>query len=774
MLVYGDGDSDLDPFIRDRNGNLVCQDDGAGDVALFCGRTPRRTGPFTIRIVDCGAAHHDKLSARAMASRLIRLIAAAALAAASAAAQAEMRALVVGVTEYPTLTRRYQLEGPKNDVARLRELLLRRGFAPQHIAVLADGVPEATGLPTRVLILAGLDRLAKEAKRGDFVLLYFAGHGSQQPADRNTPEGREEADGLHEIFLPRDVGKWGEGGAAGSQTVHNAIVDHELRAAVDRITAAGAFVWGIFDACHSATLVRGGGETEGARFRYVDPTALGITAQEIADAGVRTRGAPQAEAPITAATAASGGGRSVFFYAAQTTELAPEYNLPVTVPSTQRRPYGLFGFVLAQALESGAPMTYRQLGQYVLTQYGARNERVTPLFSGTALDTPVLMQAGAAPVQQWPLKESSGKWTVPAGALNRLGEGALLAVLPGALSKDSEAVGYVKVTELNLTSSIVVAVAHAGKPALAKLPEGAQVRLAQAAAEYRLRVAVVPAPKTAAGALAQQAIYRLKREGVPGAQVEWLPTREGADLALRVDGERLLLLPPLAGTRGDVNPKDVASVPLRAGADAGNAALAHELAAALHGVARATNLMRIAADLSDPARARERLDVRIEIRSGGKTRPYAAGSVPVLRAGDKLLVNLRNLGNKSLDVTLLYADARFGVAALYPGRGESNRLEPGALAHEIEIDIDDSTTGIERLMTIAVEAEKHEERADFSFLQQPPLEQDGRTRGGPEPDAIQAFRDAGFAEHATRGGSRAPAAPTARTSMQVFAVRVTK
>jgi len=159
-----------------------------------------------------------------------------------APAHAELRALLVGVSSYPTLPERYRLEGPRNDVQRMRQVLRQRGFAADRIETLADGVPGAAS-PTRINILGALARMAEVVQPGDTVFVHFAGHGSQQPADRGTAAGRNESNGLHETFLPLDVGRW-DGTA---HTVTNAIVNFELRAAIDRITDRGAFVWGVFD-----------------------------------------------------------------------------------------------------------------------------------------------------------------------------------------------------------------------------------------------------------------------------------------------------------------------------------------------------------------------------------------------------------------------------------------------------------------------------------------------------------------------------------------------
>lgn len=56
VLVSGDGDSDLDLFIYDENGGLICTDDDATDDC-YCRWTPRWTGSFTIEIKNLGMAN---------------------------------------------------------------------------------------------------------------------------------------------------------------------------------------------------------------------------------------------------------------------------------------------------------------------------------------------------------------------------------------------------------------------------------------------------------------------------------------------------------------------------------------------------------------------------------------------------------------------------------------------------------------------------------------------------------------------------------------------
>ena len=57
VLVIGDGDTDLDLYIYDENGNLV---DSTTDEwgACLCEWTPRRSGTFTIKIRNWGDVYN--------------------------------------------------------------------------------------------------------------------------------------------------------------------------------------------------------------------------------------------------------------------------------------------------------------------------------------------------------------------------------------------------------------------------------------------------------------------------------------------------------------------------------------------------------------------------------------------------------------------------------------------------------------------------------------------------------------------------------------------
>ena len=128
------------------------------------------------------------------------------------AAHAEIRAVVVGVSDYLTLDA--DLKGPANDARLMAETLIARGVDPQKITVLTSdpsGLPAGTGTgqPTRAEILAALDAATQASTKGDTVVFTFSGHGAQAP-DLSGDEGG----GYDELLLPADAAGWKGASAA--------------------------------------------------------------------------------------------------------------------------------------------------------------------------------------------------------------------------------------------------------------------------------------------------------------------------------------------------------------------------------------------------------------------------------------------------------------------------------------------------------------------------------------------------------------------------------
>lgn len=672
---------------------------------------------------------HDRLEQASIRPHVLALLAAALLMALQPHARAERHALLVGVSRYAVFAgdARRQLAGPANDVQLMRTLLERRGFAAPALRVLADGVAGAD-LPTRAAILEALDDLAARVAPGDQVLLYFAGHGAQMPADPQTPQGRAENDGLHEIFLPADTGRWNPA----TRRVDGAIADHELVERLDALTGRGAFVFAVFDTCHSATSLRAvaGSAT---RWRRVEADALGIpaTARAIATAS--------SALPGLARTAPSKAG-FVAFYAAQTTELTPEMPLPRGADGTV---HGLFTYTLAEALAAAPSASYRQLAQFVLARYAAQNlSTPTPLFTGTALDTPVFGGTAVPALRQWPLQLTPAGLRVEAGRLDGLELGDELEVLPDPLAASTAHLGRVRVASATATSALLLPIDAGAVAAIeaARLPPLAVARRTDPARiALQLRVAAPPAAQDGDARAVSQAIDTLARRPA-GVAIAWVDAGEPHDLGLQVAQGRLWMLPPTGHwqTAGlNATPSLAIDEP----------ALAERLHAQLQRAGRSLNLLRIAGALQGTA-AQRTLQVRATLlRSGAAPRPIDEWQLADAREGDLVAIEAHNTARRAVDLTALYVDAAHGITVLYPHpQGASNRIEAGD-RDKFVARIDASTRGVERLLLLAVEAQPQGDRRDFSFLAQPRL---GHTRAA--TDALTQLLEAAAFGSATGAG----------------------
>ena len=167
-------------------------------------------------------------------------------------AVAGRRALLVGIDAYQAVSR---LTGPVNDARDMATFLVERaGFRQDDLRLLLDA--EAT----RDNILAAIETwLIEGTKPGDDVLLYFSGHGFQQP----DLDG-DEPDSLDETLVPVDA--WVDEG----RMVHGMITDDDIGRLLDRLVDRRTYV--VVDACHSGTSTRA--VTGGDAWRYTKTPRL--------------------------------------------------------------------------------------------------------------------------------------------------------------------------------------------------------------------------------------------------------------------------------------------------------------------------------------------------------------------------------------------------------------------------------------------------------------------------------------------------------------------
>lgn len=142
------------------------------------------------------------------------------------------QALLVGINNYQGV---FNLQGCINDVTNVRNILKTYfGFTNKDIRVLIDERATKTNILTR------LGKMVKEAKKGDFLVFHFSGHGSSI-RDRHNDE---LSDHMDELICPFDM-NWDNG----------FITDDMLKEILIQLKK-GVNMEIILDSCHSGTGTR--------------------------------------------------------------------------------------------------------------------------------------------------------------------------------------------------------------------------------------------------------------------------------------------------------------------------------------------------------------------------------------------------------------------------------------------------------------------------------------------------------------------------------------
>jgi Caspase domain len=642
-----------------------------------------------------------------------------------APATAKNRALLIAASEYADP--RHVLKAPSNDAALMWQALQRRGFKARNIRVLTDSVPaDAAGLKpvgraTKAAILAELERMVKSAAAGDTIFLFFSGHGSQQP-DNDSAE-KKEADGLDEIFLPVDIGRWDDA----AKTVKNALLDDEVGGYVRRMRAAGAFVWLVFDSCHSGTMTRSlQSDGQDERTHAVAPQSLGVPQARLdaARAGgrSRTRGlvsVVEDSAPI-ALQDQSG---VVAFFAAQSGEVTYETIFPRDYDAENRRPQSLLSYFLAQALVTEPNASYRRIAQLIRAGYDVMRARApTPLFEGD-LDRRALGSAQSTATTWQVQKSKDGRLSIPAGELNGLKPGAEI-VLYDAKKKLSEPPVLRAVAE---KVGIAQSTLRISSAAPKRLPRRMLAKL----------IKLDPAPPILIGLpvekdLATRQVETALRGGENSAvKIKIVAPSDPADLYLRTAEGYVWILRSPTDPIGKYG-KQLAKISLD---DDGMRTSLHALIAS---AARARNLLATAKQYGGGPVAGRLTTTASILRANlrGKSlkkkcdatpaqvpaasTPVDLVNIPDLRHCDTLYLTLGNTGKYPIDLTMLYIGAD-GAILPFSEYGKGVRIEPGTKGLTIPLRITTwnwvtgrpDTVGLERMMMIGVERGAS---ADLSFI----------------------------------------------------------
>jgi hypothetical protein len=709
-----------------------------------------------------------------------------------AAAPKTYRALLVACTSYPNLPEKNWLVGPKNDAALVRDFLLQGlpetvTFAPENMTLLASEVEGAAGEPTHENITAELKDLAAKAEQGDFVYLHLSGHGAQQP---QMEPGGDETDGLDEIFLPNNINLWKDR----SKGVPNALVDNEIGAAIDAIRSKGAFVWAVFDCCHSGTATRAAEVDEMERKVEFDDLVddsvkeQGLKAYEDSQAAAEatasrdiSEDANQRKPAFSLPTGATpiGKGGLVAFYAAQTIETTPEMPLPKGAEDATR--YGLFTYTIFSKIAENINVTYRQLGHAILQQYSADGRtKPTPLFEGD-LDSRVFGTEKIDAAGEWPIKVKEGVATIPAGLLHRLTVGSKLAIMPSPISDLADALGYVEVTSAKNLESNLKPVEFDNKPALkvADIPAGAYARVAELAVDYKLAVA---RPGKADGLDAEVALVNAVLDELNQAtdkhfNIMLVEPGASADLRLAVMRENAIEnaaadatdMPALwfLPASGDVTLKDGSRPPLVIIHSDDKPKLAGAVNDNLTTMFRATSLSKLAV-ASDYRPDEVSVEFKIKRKDDGSFVPLVAAEVPRVFPGDEVHVAAKNQSSKLVDINVLYVGSDYSVTHIV-----AERLVQGATLEEGLLAFTDSSFGMERMIAVLTEAPPESEMEDLSFLAQGGVPKATRAAGGEGGGFSQMLTDIGLAP-STRSAMKLNDQAGSKGAVMIFPVETTR
>lgn len=605
---------------------------------------------------------------------LIPFCAALALA---APAGAEVRALLVGVSDYQYLDA--DLRGPQNDVRLMAEALVARGVSEGEIRVLttAPGLvgDMAAGAPTRGQILAGLDHLAAVSGPGDTVVFHFSGHGAQAP-DLNG----DEQGGYDEIFLPSDAKNWN--GAIG--TVENAITDDEFREKARAILATGAELVVVLDACHSATGFRALGARGAAR--TITPEALGIPDVEVA-------GNAPPPAPLS--------GKFAFLYSSQSNERSFEY--PLGDKDDPANWYGDFTRAVAQVLETAPRASWQQVLAGAMEIMGRDGAAQTPDGEGPLMAAPVFGEGGVAE------RFRTEGATLKAGLLSGINAGAVVGIYADATG--AELLAEAEVASVEATSATL-------SPLKGSLPASGMAEQLAPGLPPVLRFSAPIRADAGDGA-----DYSALGAALRAADVERVEIgAESYDYALVLTDGGLAVTGP-DGVLTEAAPRYAPDPAAPHGLTTFLEDFAHlaRLKTALVALERsgasafslpgaglvATYERRSGRVASDGACLPPRPDTKAETIGAGADLAHC----------DELWLVLKNNSLKAQDVTVLYADAALQLSALYPGRGLSNRIgfgEEVRLGFRIEATLD--RPAAEELIILSLPAEPGAPRTELTAL----------------------------------------------------------
>lgn len=665
-------------------------------IAFSLGVGPNETLP--VRVVDEKSPAKDPVPDR---SRLLTLL--------------------IGCGNYPNLSRDYQLQGPPNDVAITRELILseRFGVKPEDIMILVSGsVPDHE--PTGANIRGAFEKMCSTVQPNDQVLILLAGHGCQVP--NNNPEADPEPDGLDEAFVPADVSAWD---AKNPPRPNELILDDEIGAWTDRLSKAGARVFLVADCCHAGSINRGPGEPlNWVRERRLPPIFSAVPDDRRESSLDPSKGEQEWEVPA--------GVVSLFAVPARFAEL--EDRMPPHSNGGVDTVHGRLTFALNQVLRNARrSLTYRELIQQIVWQYQAWSWNPRPYINGSDLDREVLG------VREWPTRswitatKELKQFRLNVGFLDQIAPGSIFELFPADRAEGSDVrLGFLKVSRVEAGECLAEPCAYENHPVVHvdELPLGANAELVyRELGDARLPVGLMAAanetPNQELWTACEAALVHIFKD--PRRLVRPPGPDETPQLFVVVGANQAWIQHGTGSVEGFPDSGSVAYSPL-----ANDDKLEATLAGSLTLIARATNLVRLAEPLPPTptplATSRNTTPALLDVHVQKESPPGSNHFVRVddlanliLTDGDRVRVVVQNRSDRRLDLTGLLVESGFAINSIRLGRDGtivSNRLPANSQPAYFGIKISNETFGLDQFVLIVVEAGPDPEPASFSYLKQ--------------------------------------------------------
>ena len=655
-----------------------------------------------------------------------------------------------------------------------------KDFQKDHIVWLTDGAPR---LPRRAGILEALEKLEEKLAAGDFALLYFSGHGSQQP---DGPGADEERDGYDEIFLPADVKNWNKDRG----TVENAIVDDKIDEFISAYRRKGVDVWVIFDSCHSGTMTRGIGD-ELTRTRKVLPKDLGIPDEFGDKRALRSRGQLPEDSDASTFTDTSaespvpGLGALIQFFASRANEETKERPLPLQAVNSKQKVLGIFTYSFLRILSRFPDISYDALAQMINAEYASKPLVFTsrPQFYGTNMDQRVFGGDSKHNLAFHATLDTELKQLTAerAGKLRGFDVGATVSIHPNAA--DTSIIGTGVVTEAMLTESTI-------KPDWkedATIPKydwkPVYIRLVQPAYTPTVLISEIETVQDTDNRRLRDIIDALEKDNIP--LVEFSDYNSDADYFAAFFGGKFWLLQP-----GQTLPCSVQVITEEERRKCERTRIPEpifwsepdEASRLLRRAARARNLVKLQSFSSTPTSPKLTVEIgrkkNISPSTERKIEYLSLADINgVLKDGDTVFVSTIDKIRDTWDVFFFWVDSRLGITALQEigvsvrlWRGDSINRHPVAL-------IGTKTSGTESLVIIADPARDGRE-ANYHFLEQ---ERYGkvatRGKGVRAPRSpLQAILEGVWAgdENVSSRSARKPATKGPQAHVKVFTWKVEK